>query len=370
MPLPTPINSKSPPETDSGPHAFVLMPFVEELDTIYDLAIRPGLQTAGFNVRRADEIQNQQSILRDVVSNIADATLVVADLSGLNPNVLYELGIAHALNRPVILLTQNIDELPFDLRQDRAIRYGTQVADALRAKQELEDRAAGLLRGGTVFGSPVSEALNRPVDLPSIGDSDDTAADAGLLDHQDEATGHLNEMATLLKDLTDATTQLGDSLRRQTEGLNRSTQSGSRPDASEIREFLRTAASTIDIYATTVSTVNDQYQPHLPPLRKSLESMVWLQFAETEEQREEFGTALESLEGMRDSALTGLGEMENLASAMENLPPIEKEFNRARRRASRETRKLTANINETVKIADSAAAIGRKRLAELDTRGT
>ena len=99
--------------------AFVIMAFDKEFDAIYSDLIKPSLEKIGYEVKRADSLLSQQNILKDIVREIASADLIIAELTSLNPNVFYELGIAHALRKPTILLTQSIEELPFDLRSFR-----------------------------------------------------------------------------------------------------------------------------------------------------------------------------------------------------------------------------------------------------------
>ena len=79
--------------------AFVIMPFDAELNEVYSAFLAPILSEIGYDVRRADDIASQGNILRDIVESIAGADLIVADLTGLNPNVFYELGVAHALRK-------------------------------------------------------------------------------------------------------------------------------------------------------------------------------------------------------------------------------------------------------------------------------
>jgi hypothetical protein len=93
---------------------FVLMPFSEGFDIVFD-AIREALQ--GLMVcTRADDLRLGKPILERILNGIATAELVIADLSGRNPNVFYELALAHTCTKNVLLLTQNIDDVPFDLR--------------------------------------------------------------------------------------------------------------------------------------------------------------------------------------------------------------------------------------------------------------
>ena len=92
------------------PSAFVIMPFDAELDDVYDYLIRGPLSEAGYDVKRADDLLNQQNILEDILLSIVKSDLIVADLSKANPNVYYELGLAHVYGKKVILLAQDIDE--------------------------------------------------------------------------------------------------------------------------------------------------------------------------------------------------------------------------------------------------------------------
>ena len=81
---------------------FVIMPFSKEFDDIYEHLIDTPFSEAGYNVMRADDILNQQNILADIIQSIKDSDFIVADLSKANPNVYYELGLAHACEKNVI----------------------------------------------------------------------------------------------------------------------------------------------------------------------------------------------------------------------------------------------------------------------------
>ncbi len=139
--------------------AFVIMPFEKGYDEIYALFIHETLVLAGYNVTRADDMKTCQNILKDIIHGIAYGDLIVADLSDSNPNVYYELGLAHTLGKPVILLTQNINEIPFDLRPYRIIPYGTHFAEMKTARGILLETAQGLLNGKIPFGNPISDFL-------------------------------------------------------------------------------------------------------------------------------------------------------------------------------------------------------------------
>ena len=103
-------------------HVAVMMPFKAEFTPVYDV-IRVVCKEVGCPALRVDEIYGPTKIINDVFSTIVQSRLVVCDLTGKNPNVLYEAGLAHARGRDVILLTQNSEDVPFDLQQFRFIRY-------------------------------------------------------------------------------------------------------------------------------------------------------------------------------------------------------------------------------------------------------
>lgn len=111
---------------------FVLMPFAKEFDPVYDLSIKQTLTREKWLCERADKIFQPGDILTLVWQQVLRADLIVADLTGRNPNVFYELGYAHALYKTTVLITQSIEDVPFDLRQRRMIKYSA-TRDGLKA---------------------------------------------------------------------------------------------------------------------------------------------------------------------------------------------------------------------------------------------
>lgn len=126
-----------PPPTSPRKFVFVLMPFSDEFEDVYKVGIKLACRDAGAYCERVDEQIFHESILDRVYNQIAKADLIIADMTGRNPNVFYEVGYAHALNKRVILLTQNADDIPFDLKHYPHIVYGGSVANL---KEELERR--------------------------------------------------------------------------------------------------------------------------------------------------------------------------------------------------------------------------------------
>lgn len=117
---------------------FVLMPFSETWsDEIYKL-IRATIESLGYQCLRADNLSGP-IIIEDIWTKINQAGLVIADVTGKNPNVMYEVGIAHTVGRPTILLTQDIKEVPFDFTHLRHIEYKNSVSSANAFKRKLKE---------------------------------------------------------------------------------------------------------------------------------------------------------------------------------------------------------------------------------------
>jgi hypothetical protein len=109
---------------EQGDTCFVMMPFAEPLGGYYKLVYEPAITKAGLRAIRADdEIFATGKIIDQVWSGITAAKVLVAELTGRNPNVFYELGLAHALSKPVVLISSNQEDVPFDLQHIRVIYY-------------------------------------------------------------------------------------------------------------------------------------------------------------------------------------------------------------------------------------------------------
>ena len=104
---------------------FAIMPFGDPFDELYQEVIKESLEEINFTVVRADELYGSKPIMEDILGGIESAEIVIADLTGKNPNVFYELGITHSrkINDNVIIVTQDLEDIPFDLRPYRTIQY-------------------------------------------------------------------------------------------------------------------------------------------------------------------------------------------------------------------------------------------------------
>lgn len=105
---------------------FVIMPFARAFDDVYD-TIKAAASTAvageTLNCFRLDEVQGAGRISDDLIAAIQHSDLCIADLSGNNPNVLWEVGYAMALSKPIVFISQDLKGLPFDIKDMRVLEY-------------------------------------------------------------------------------------------------------------------------------------------------------------------------------------------------------------------------------------------------------
>jgi hypothetical protein len=114
-----PISKNQQPFSD----VFVLMPFTENMRPVFTDHIQPLCQKLDLTCKRGDDFFSAGKIMSEVWSAIYHARVCIADCTGRNPNVFYELGAAHMLGRKTIPIAQSIDDIPFDIRDFRTIIY-------------------------------------------------------------------------------------------------------------------------------------------------------------------------------------------------------------------------------------------------------
>ena len=115
-----------PPEAEgrvSLDTCFILMPFGEWYDRYYREVYIPATKEADFEPQRADGLFSTGTVIEQIWEQISKSKVLLADLTGKNANVFYELGLAHAICKPVILIAGNLEDVPFDLRHLRVIVY-------------------------------------------------------------------------------------------------------------------------------------------------------------------------------------------------------------------------------------------------------
>ncbi|MCH7496551.1 MAG: hypothetical protein IH971_01705 [Candidatus Marinimicrobia bacterium] len=366
------------------PRAFVIMPFDKEFDAVYAQFIKPALEKLGFEVFRADDIQNQRSILQDIVVSLSESDLVIADLTGGNENVFYELGLAHALQRPVIHLTQDSEEIPFDLKPYRFVSYSTHFAEIDTARSRLSELASGFLSGGVRFGNPITDFLphhggsvkepadqtNHSTGVPNlgVGAKDPNSSDErGFLDHVADM-----EEGFLL--LTDIINDVGEEMDAITAAMNRGTKGFKNSEsAAHSRAISRSIAIDIDRFALKLEEANVRYSEVTSTTSNSLEFIISffgnLIADNPETGHELISVQLEPIRELLEKARAGRDSFANLSVALDQIPKIERFLNKATSNAAKQVRRLVDNVEMTIASASRAIEVGDSIIRDLGSAG-
>ncbi len=123
--------------TTPKPFIFILMPFDVSFDDIYKFGIKGAAEEVGAYAERIDEQIFSEGILDRIFNQIHKADVIVADMTGRNPNVFYEVGYAHGLGKIVVLLTKDSNDIPFDLKHRQHTIYGGSID---KLKRELAEK--------------------------------------------------------------------------------------------------------------------------------------------------------------------------------------------------------------------------------------
>lgn len=121
------------------------------------------LEDKNFEIHNPMDSTAPGSISKDIIQKIVDDDLVIVNLTGQNPNVMYELALRHASNKPVVILIRSdeIQNIPFDIKDERVIPYDNQLFGLDSIKKQFGDHVDAALAGE--FSSPVQEATKKVV---------------------------------------------------------------------------------------------------------------------------------------------------------------------------------------------------------------
>jgi hypothetical protein len=202
---------------------FVIMPFgnpkidpeqARKLELIYTQWIKPTIESIKcsndtfITCHRADKELRPEEIITHIIENLVSSDIVIADLSGRNPNVFYELGVRHAVNNNTILIADDLDDIPFDLRGLRKIVYRYEPEHMLKLKNSLEQAFREILKEPDRIDNPVRRFLyNQEVDKllkqptpPGYDVFKNIISEMASL--KKEVSSHVNEVRHVMKLIT------------------------------------------------------------------------------------------------------------------------------------------------------------------------
>lgn len=194
--------------------------------------LEPACDVFGLKAIRADRIAETGEITEQIFQYLRDADVVIADLSGANPNVMYELGLRHTRDKLTIQIGE-YGRLPFDVNTIRTIQFQRTEAGRIEARNSLiEALRTGLLGNGSpvaatrVWNEPESigaESIALAVERShAVDEVDEDVDEPGVVDMLAEGEAAIEEVSTTLAEMTGITKQIGQLMTESTERIHES----------------------------------------------------------------------------------------------------------------------------------------------------
>ena len=349
------------------PIVFVIMPFKEDILALYE-KLKSDFEN-DFTFTNAGDLDNQQNILQDIVEGIYQANIVIADLTGLNPNVFYELGLAHAMNKKVIIITQDLGELPFDIKSYRAVEYSLFFHKLPVFLDEVKKLLFGAMDNSVKFGNPVSDFIPDFFTKPSS--STDVSATAGSneqsADNDDDGKGYLDYIADIIENsdgIKEEITAMGVDMKDMSNSINQTTneinrvkaQSGS-ADPSFVRNICRKLAGPIESSAEKIQAHVSAVAAHWAIVENSYLGLLDNQFIRSEDNLEDIKSSAAQLAELRDTITDTDNKIDNFISVLRNSVGVE-------RRLTKAITKLIAELESYLSMTDTMSSSVERIIAK------
>ena len=356
------------------PNAFVLMPFDPEFDAIYTDLIRPSLEECGYSVFRADSFLDQQNILRNIVKGIAEASLIVADLTTLNPNVFYELGLCHGLNKPTIMITQSIDDVPFDLQGYKVQVYDTRFDKVERFTSTLNEIARKHLLSEVIFGNPVTDFHAASVSIQDprqeVTQVEEEASaegevEKGFLDFLLEGEEASNRFSSALAEIADDTEHVGERMAVHSAAINEINENPGPGAASRIAKISSIVAADLRSSSSRIEKALPDLDGDVDTLEESFIGFLNWFSPQTDADLEKLKEIRSYTEGLEKVTLESFEQISSYRDSVLGLHGISGEMNRSSRRLAGSisglltlTQKTSAFASRTLEIIDEKLKMG------------
>ena len=343
---------------------FVIMPFADDFFESYEM-IKEHFSD-DFEFSHAGEEDNQQNILADIIPPIYAADIVLADLTGLNPNVMYELGIAHSFNKKTIMITRDdLGSLPFDLKQYRAKDYSTHFKKFYDLIAYLEKNLQGARDGSVIFNNPVGDFMDRSKIAPEelfrkeIIRVDIPEGEMGFLDFLAEIEEDTENMTKDIQNMSLEMQTMSGGINECTAEIKRVNKTGGSGTASFVRKQSRKAAEYIETFSKQLKAHNVTISSYWTKIEKNILGLIENNISARQENKESLVKYMKALFKMKDSIILSNESVQNLKeTSLKNLG-IERSMNQAIRFLDQD---LSAYIDMTEQMINSIERIiGKSR---------
>ena len=313
---------------------FVIMPFTDDFFESYEMLKEHF--SDDFEFSHAGDEDNQQNILADIIPPIYSADIVLADLTGLNPNVMYELGIAHSFNKKTIMITRDeLSSLPFDLKQYRAKDYSTHFKKFYELIVYLEKNLGGAKDGSVIFNNPVGDFLDRnKIDPQELFvreniELDIPEGEKGFLDFLAEIEEDTQMMTKDILTMSSEMSTMCNGMNDCTKEIERVQKNGGNGTAAFVRKQSKKAAEHIERFSKQLKAHNITISSYWSKIEKNVLGLLENNIAAKPENKKSLIDYIKALNNMKGSIASSNESIQNLKKNSWNNSGIERSMNQA-----------------------------------------
>jgi len=278
------------------------------------------------------------------VHNIDRASLIVAELTSSNPDVFYELGIAHGLLKPVVLLSQDLNEVPFDLRSYNIVAYSTHYKEVQKLKDSLREIARRTKEGKVIFGSPVSDfvpGVNRELSTIDVSTepieegrpaNEAEEEEPGTLDFIEGVETSIEEIGNYVFGFREAMERFGQRAAEQAAEIESFDKSGSVGRFARMRQAGKAMASIAIEFAESVESELPEFRSVWERLEENFTNYMSSVLSENEDEQQA-AVAKSHLEELREAIVQTSAALSVARDQTVENKGISKDLNLAIRRA-------------------------------------
>lgn len=315
-------------------NVFVIMPFKDIFFEVYEMLKAEFSDKYVFS--NAAEEANQQNILTDIIKPIYEADVIIADLTGLNPNVMYELGLAHTFNKKTITITQDdLSTLPFDLKQYRAKDYNTHFKKFAELVDYLKTNLDGAIDDSVSYSNPVKDFLT----LSGINDFSwsltETSiklkdnSEKGFIDFLAEIETNANSLTQQLIEISSDMNEMNKGIVEVSEEINRANKNSGQSNAAFVRKKAKKAAEYIDTFGKSLRQHNKSLSAVWDEIEINSLGLLENTFATKQENHHNLIAYLKSLGELKANTKTNIDSIQSLKSSIEGVQGIERYLTQA-----------------------------------------
>ena len=333
---------------------FMIMPFSDELYKVYEMIKREFEND--YEILHAGEIGNQQNILEDIFLPLFEYDVIIADLTGLNPNVLYELGVAHSFNKKVIIITQDkIETLPFDLKQYRAKDYDTSFPKFSALIKHIKINLEGVTDGSIKYSNPVNDFLLKshllPIDCRPNNVSKNLSSEItemGYFDYLSEIEDNTNLVTGYLEHIAEEFSIFSEGLRVSTEKINQAKQSKT-ATVSFVKFQAKIVAGHMDRLSSELRNSNSSITAKWNFIEKNSFDLFESDFSHRPESKDGITTFVRSLFGLKSLLATSSEKTEGFRLSLKGVMGLEGSLNQ-------QVKFLTSDLTDFISTHSQIAA--------------